>query len=180
MNALLASLLCIAAAPTTHWFNAVDITEAPQNVAPGTYHAWAWTPTHAETQVTINGNAMTAAAGKAEEKSPWHWVKVGEVACPEGTAAIQLGPNVAAVALSTAADFNPAPVQARRRVLNTPEAVIDGRGQHARHTHTVFTMPEFHSAAEWEAYADKLGLMMMARMSMMITKMMMTMCIRLV
>ena len=154
MNALLASLLCLVAAPaSTHWFPAADISDSPQNVAPGTYQAWAWAPTRTATQVTINGQTLPAPAGPEDDQSEFHWVKVGEVAFPDGKAAIALGDGVAALALSAASEFNPAAVSARTRVHDTPEPVRDERAHHARHTHTVFTMPEFHSADEWEAYA---------------------------
>ncbi len=157
MNALLATLLCIAVAPaSTHWFNAADLTDAPQSVSPGTYAAWAWSPAHSAGQLTINDQELRANAGSPDANATYHWVKVGDIACPDGKVTITLGDGVAAVALSTAPDFNPATVTLRSRVHGTPEAVIDGRGQQARHTHTVFTMPEFHSAAEWEAYAARL------------------------
>ena len=157
MNAVIATLLCLAAAPaSTHWFNAIDITDAPLTVAPGAYQVWVWAPKHAESQLTLNGQALSVPAGKADEKAPWHWVKAGEVACPDGKVTFALGDGVAGVALSTAPDFDANKVSNSTRVLSVPEAVIDGRGQHARHTDTIFTMPEFHSAAEWEAYAATL------------------------
>ena len=95
---------------------------------------------------------------QSRNKNGWYWVRAGEAACPDGQAAIRLGEGVAAVALSTAADFDPAIAQARRRVLDRPEPVVDGRGQRARHTDTIFTMPPFETAADWEAYAEELRL----------------------
>jgi len=157
MNAFLFSLLCLVASPeSTHWFNATDLTDAPQTVTPGTYQAWAWAPTHEATKITINGQVLSVPAGSTDDKSSYHWVKTGDVACPDGAAAIALGEGVAAIALSTAPAFDAAAVMASTRVLDTPEPVVDDRARHARHTHTIFTMPEFNSAAEWEAYAATL------------------------
>ncbi len=157
MNALLATLLCIAAAPvSTHWFNAVDITDAPQSVAPGDYQAWAWSPAHSNGHLSINDQALTAPAGSPDANATYHWVKVGDISCPDGSISISLDEGVAAVAFSNAPDFDPATVTKHSRVLDTPDAVVDQRGLHARHTDTIFTMPEFHSAAEWETYAARL------------------------
>lgn len=157
MNILLASLVCLVAAPaSTHWFNAADITEAPQSVAPGTYHAWVWAPADDETELTINSETLAVPAGEKDDENGYHWVKAGEVACPDGKAALALGDGVAAVALSTSPEFNPATVMQRTRVLDTPEPVVDQRAREARHTHTVFTMPHFDSADAWEARAAAL------------------------
>lgn len=161
MNAIIATVICLAAAPfSTHWFYAVDITDAPLSVAPGTYQVWAWVPAKAEAQITVNGQALTIPASdnnaNSRYKSAWHWARAGEAPCPDGKATIALGEGVAGVALSTAPDFDANKVSNNTRALSAPEAVIDDRGQHARHTDTIFTMPEFHSVAEWEAYAATL------------------------
>jgi hypothetical protein len=161
MNAFIATMLCLAAAPfSTHWFNALDIKDKPRDVQPGTYQVWAWVPAKAEVQVTVNGQTLTIPANdnnaNSRYKSAYHWAKAGEAACPDGKITIALGEGVVGVALSTAPDFDANKVSNNTRVLGAPEAVIDERGQHARHTDTIFTMPEFHSAADWEAYAATL------------------------
>lgn len=160
MNALIASLICIATAPATYWFNAVDLSADPVAVAPGTYQVWAWVPAQTEASLTINGQSLTIAASdnnaNSRYKSTWHWAKAGEAACAEGKAAIALGDHVAGVALSNAPDFDANKVSNNTRALSRPEPVVDGRATHARHTDTIFTMPEFHTTAEWEAYAEKL------------------------
>lgn len=157
MNVLLASLMCLAASPvSTYWFHAIDVTGDPQSVAPGTYQAWAWAPGGTATQISVNGQALAVPAATGDNAPAYHWVKAGEAACPDGTAALALGEGVAAVALSTSPDFNPALVAGRTRVSETPEPIVDERGQHARETNTIFTMPEFKTVGEWEAYAARL------------------------
>ncbi|MBX3179383.1 MAG: acetylxylan esterase [Candidatus Hydrogenedentes bacterium] len=165
MKTLFATLLCLAALPataSTHWFNAIDLSDSPRAVAPGTYQVWAWVPVASGGSLAVNGQTLAVPAGdenaQSRNKNGWYWVRAGEAACPDGQASIKLGEGVAAVALSTAADFDPAIAQARRRVLDRPEPVVDGRGQRARHTDTIFTMPPFETAADWEAYAEKLRL----------------------
>jgi dienelactone hydrolase len=158
MNALIFSLVSLVAAPAAspYWFDAHQLTDGPVNVAPGTYQVWAWLPTHQVGKLTINSQSKTVAAGDKKDQSTYRWTNVGEVPIPDGKASMTLGNGVATVALSTSSDFKPATVSARARVLNVPEAVIDRRGQQARETNTIFTMPEFHSRAEWENYASKL------------------------
>lgn len=161
MNAIIATVICLAAAPfSTHWFYAVDITDAPLSVAPGTYQVWAWVPAKAEAQITVNGQTLTIPASdnnaNSRYKSAWNWAKAGEAACADGKLTVVLGEHVAGVALSTAPDFDANKVSNNSRTLSVPEAVVDGRGQHARHTDTIFTMPEFKTVAEWEAYAATL------------------------
>ncbi len=158
MNALILSLVCLIAAPatSTHWFDAHQIIDAPVAIAPGTYHVWAWAPTQLDTDLAVNGQRLAVAKGQADDKAPYHWINVGQATCSEGTAAITLGDGVAVIALSTNESFNPATVIKRTRVGDTPDGVIDQRGQQAHHTNTIFTMPEFKTVAEWETKAAKL------------------------
>ena len=158
MNAILLSLVCLITAPgaSTHWFDAYQVTDTPVSVTSGTYHVWIWSPTQADSQVTVNGQALSAAAGKADDKAPYHWVQAGQVACNDGTVTITLGDDVAMIALSTSDSFDPAVVMKRTRVSDAPEGIIDRRSQEAHYTNTIFTMPEFKTLSEWEPEAAKL------------------------
>jgi len=138
------------------WLNACDID--PAGIAfetPGAYSVWVWAEDDVETVVEIDGKEVTV--GKAANfKNKYVWTKAGEVRLKAGTVKVKLYAYVAAVVLSTRPEFDPKKVMADTCVFDQPERVHDRRAETARHTDTVFTMPQFDSKEEWEALAARL------------------------
>ena len=142
--------------PTVIWLNAYEIEPSGIDIAEaGVYCIWVWAREDEPVSVTVGEKELKAE--KKGKKKPGHaWTKAGELELKPGKVAIKLGETVAAVALSTSDSFDPNAAMDDIRVLDQPDAVQDRRAKTVRHTDTVFTMPEFRSIEQWEAFAAKL------------------------
>ncbi len=153
---VLAALLSILEGPGVCWVDAWELHERGlPDLAPGTYHVWVWVADAVPASVTINGHDLDISASDAPT-GRFVWAKAGEIAIQESVLEVALSDNVAAMALSTEPDFDPAGVMGDMRVLDQPGRIHDQRAETVRHTSTVFTMPEFRSREAWEAYAEGL------------------------
>jgi hypothetical protein len=145
-----------AGGPTVLWLNAYEIEPAGIEVAEGgTYHVWVWAPDDETASLAVGGKKLEAAAKPKPEKK-YAWAKAGEADLKPGKIEVVLRPRIAGVALSMLAGFDPAKAQGDMRVFDQPQAVRDVRAETAKCTETVFTMPEFRTREEWDAYAAKL------------------------
>jgi hypothetical protein len=149
--------LVAAKGPEMVWQYAYEIDPSGIEIAqPGTYHVWVWVPDDAAVTVTLAGKELSPKATEEKKKHRYVWVKAGDAELKAGKAEARLAENIAAIALSTDEAFDPAHVMGDMRVLDTPDSVHDRRAETAKHTDTVFTMPEFSSRQEWEACAARL------------------------
>jgi len=138
------------------WWNACEIGSAGVEVAEaGEYAVWLWVPDDAGGAVTLDGMKLEAAP-REKPKRAYAWLRAGAAKLKAGPVGLEMGEGVAGVAMSTADGFDPQAAMGHMRALEQPEAVRDRRAHTAKHTDTVFTMPEFRSAEEWEAYAATL------------------------
>ncbi|MDQ1256093.1 MAG: hypothetical protein QG656_689 [Candidatus Hydrogenedentes bacterium] len=139
------------------WFDASDIEEAGIAIpADGTYIVWAWAPERENPEVVI-GDARLTAEKKAKPQDRYAWTKAGEVSLKAGEVKAELPASVAAIVLTTSAEYSPEKVMADMRVSDQPEPAHDRRAEVVRHTDTVFTMPEYDDVAEWEATKAKIA-----------------------
>jgi len=145
-----------AGGPSVLWWNAYEIGASGVEVAePGEYAVWLWVRDDAGGTVTVAGKGLEAGK-RSKPKKEYVWLRAGTAKLEAGTVALEPGADVAGVILSTADGFDPKAAMGHRRVFDQPERVHDRRAETAKHTDTVFTMPEFGSREAWEAYAAKL------------------------
>lgn len=153
----IASVVLTAGDPVALWINARDIADGATVNAPraDTYVAHAWARADRATWVEIGGQRLEVPA-QGEAKDEWVWAQAGSVPLEAGPLAAQFGEGVVAAILTTNAALQPKDVLADIRVHDQPKAVRDRRALTARHTDTVFTMPQYLSRDEWEKSADVL------------------------
>ena len=148
---IVAMYAAISAEPITLWADAYQLREkglaVPQT---GNYEVWVWVQGQGARSVTIAGNKVVP------EGATEGWIRAGSLELRSGQADVVLGESVAAVALSTAAEFDPAKVLPDMRVYDTPRSVEDRRTERPPQTDYVFTMPKFPSQADWERRAEML------------------------
>jgi len=145
-----------AGGPTVLWWNAYEVGASGVEVAePGEYTVWLWVRDDAGGTVTVAGKGLEAGK-RSKPKKEYVWLRAGTANLKAGTVALHAGVGVAGVVLSTAGGFDPKVAIGHRRVFDQPERVHDRRAETAKHTDTVFTMPEFGSLDAWQAYAEKL------------------------
>ena len=136
----------------------LESREAPQGIqvpAEAAYTVWAWC-SREPGEVTLGQTKLAVPAADEKAKKDWTWRKAGEAALAAGPLEAALSANVATIALSTDSDFNPEQAVLDRKIFDTPRATEDRRAKTAKHTNTVFMMPEFVTVAEWEGFANVL------------------------
>lgn len=115
------------------------------------YTVWLWLEENGT--VTIGKHAMDTARKK---DAGYGWSRAGTERFTAGHHPVSFSGPVAALALSTDPDFNPAAAMADMRVFNQPQSVDDPRTRIDRDTNTLFTMTRFDSREDWEAFAGDL------------------------
>jgi len=145
-----------AGEPNVIWLNAYEIEDAGVAIAnAGTYHVWVWAKDDEPAAITIAGKELEA-ANEGKKKHAYDWLNAGKLDLKSGKVAVSLGDTVAAIALSVNERFRPQNAMGHMRVSDQPQAVRDQRAETVRHTDTVYTMPEFASREDWEAFAARL------------------------
>jgi len=142
--------------PDLVWLDAYELRGGPVTLPrAATYTVWLWADGASAAQASIGG-ATFQAPESAPHKGVFRWVKAGEAPLPAGAAAISLEGDIASVALSANAAFEPEKAQAHMRVFEQPETPIDGRYDIRRDTDATFIMTSFDSRKAWETYAADL------------------------
>ncbi|MBI2435503.1 MAG: hypothetical protein HYV26_21835, partial [Candidatus Hydrogenedentes bacterium] len=135
----------------------------------GDYSVWVWAPDGTKHQVALS-NQRFLIEQPENKKTPgrYEWSNAGTLHLPAGPAHVAffsqpldasggLGfPRIAACVLTTNPELKPEKLLGDRSVFDQPRAAEDRRAAHAKHTNTVFTMPEFASTEAWEAYTAEL------------------------
>ncbi|NIA15012.1 MAG: hypothetical protein GWP08_13145 [Nitrospiraceae bacterium] len=156
---MLVAMMAVAFAaggPGVLWFNACEIPPAGVGVDDGgEYTVWLWAFDKEAATATVGGQQFDVAA-REKAKDEYTWRKAGKVTLKAGTVSVALGDTVAAVVFSRVKGFRPDAAMNHMRVFSQPERVHDRRAETAKHTNTVFTMAEFRSREEWEAFAARL------------------------
>ena len=156
MAMVLAATAFGAQEATVLWRDASEVSSGGLNIPQeGTYWVWAWAPGDEPATIKVNGEKMEGAK-EGDPRKDYVWVKVGSKKLGPGEVKVGLGKGVAAVALSTEQAFSPASAMRDRRASTQPEPVADRRAQTAKHTDSVFSMPEFDSLEKWEPFAARL------------------------
>ena len=138
------------------WVDAYEVEGGGVDIGQdGTYQVWVWAPDDEPVTLSVGSKELTVAC-KDKVKNEYVWLHAGELPLKAGKAEVVLGETAAAIALSTEAGFDPRAAMPDRHASDQPRAVSDSRAQTVRDTDTVFTMPEFDSLEDWEAYAAKL------------------------
>ena len=141
--------------PNVTWINAYEAASGAIDVpVAGTYTVWAWAREDAATTLTLGKKEMAVAEHGKKEKR-FSWVKAGNIDVKPGKVKANMG-ACAAIVLSANEAFRPQDAMGDMRVFDQPERVHDRRAETVRHTDTVYTMPEFATLEEWEAFAPKL------------------------
>ncbi|HOZ47708.1 MAG TPA: acetylxylan esterase [Candidatus Hydrogenedentes bacterium] len=151
-----AVLFLVAGGVDVIWMDAREIPKEGAVIAEsGEYTIWAWGPGGEALAISVGGE--TVQGDKPAKPEPGYaWAQLGTRSLDKGQVPIVLPDNVAGVVLTKGGAFSPAEAMKHRRVTDAPEAVADRRADTAKHTDTVFTMPDFRSVAEWEAFAASL------------------------
>ena len=121
----------------------------------GAYSVWLWAFDKTPASAQVGGESFDVAA-RDKAKGEYTWSQAGKAELKAGTVSVALGDTVAAIALSRVKGFRPDAAMPHMRVFSQPERVHDRRAETAKHTDTVFTMREFRSREEWEAFAAQL------------------------
>jgi len=157
MNALwMLTACCLSAGnPNVLWMDARDAASGLAVPEEGRYAVWAWCGRDAA-EFKIGGSKLTVPAASNKEKKVWSWRSAGTVELKAGKAPVDLRGVAATVALSRNESLDIQAAVEDRRALDKPEAVQDMRVTTAKHTDTVFTMPEYASREDWEKMAGTL------------------------
>jgi hypothetical protein len=154
---LLTAMALASGAESTMYWERWQLEESDVPVAQaGEYRVWAWAETGGDTGISIADKRLAVHPKRQRNQPDYLWVQAGSVTLDAHPVQIKLEAGVMAVALSTNEEFDPKRVMGDIRVFDTPRGVEDRRARTARHTDTVFTMPEFDSREEWERYAARL------------------------
>lgn len=147
---------CLSAGtPGVLWMDAKDASSGLTVPEDGHYAVWAWSDRTAA-EFKIAGTKLGVPPAAEKEKNDWSWRSAGTVELKAGKVPVDLRGTVAALALSRNESLNIEAALQDRRVLDTPEAVRDSRVTSAKHTDTVFTMPEYATREDWEKTAETL------------------------
>ncbi len=150
----LTAILAAAGQPGTIWCNAFSAAGNPITIPlAGNYVCWLWVEggNHGAT-CRIGDHSLSVEVAEPGVQ----WIKAGTVTLEAGEVSVALNGGVQMVVLSPVEDFDPKAAMGDRRVNPLPVAVNDRRAQVARHTDTVFTMPQFTDRKTWESRADLL------------------------
>lgn len=140
------------------WINASDFDDGVTIQETGEYAVWVWSKGHRtalEKNIKVGENDLRFSPRVQKNKS-FIWVNAGDFQFKKGTHAILAQEDIAMIAMSQNAKFDPERAIRDRRVMKLPVKVLDTRATEANHTDTVFSMPHYHSQHEWELYADGL------------------------
>lgn len=122
----------------------------------GEYVVWVCVPPRVTSSITVAGRQFDLpATDKDNAKEGVLWCQAGSVPLPAGSVEITCGPDIAMIALSKQAGYDPGKVLMDIRALPLPQSVRDVRAEIVRDTNTVFTMPRY-TKESWEAKADLL------------------------
>ena len=122
----------------------------------GEYAVWLCAPPRNASSITIAGKQLELPpADKEQRAKDMIWRQAGSVSLSAGPVEITCGPDVALVALSKGAGFDPEKALSDLRALPLPQSARDLRAEIVRDTDTVFTMPHY-TKENWEAKAASL------------------------
>jgi len=156
MSILLATLFAVTAnTPTTIWINASDFDEGVTVSDSNDYVVWVWTEgkrTALEQKLHI-GKETLGYTPRTKKGASHVWVDAGKVNMKAGHHELSVPENVVALSFSSGDTFRPVNALKDRNVFSSPTSLNDRRASKANHTDTVFTMPHFHSKADWVSNA---------------------------
>lgn len=122
----------------------------------GEYAVWLCASPRATSSITVAGKQFDLpSADKEQRNKDTVWRQAGSLEITAGPVEIASGLDLALIALSKQAGFNPEQVLADLRALPLPQSVRDLRAEVERDTNTVFTMPRY-TKETWEAKASLL------------------------
>lgn len=151
---LFTAMALASGAESTMYWEAWQLEEGDVPIAEsGEYQVWAWAEAGRASELSIAGKHFPIQPKRQRNQPDYLWEHAVALALDAGPVAIKAGSGIMAVALSLRETFDPKSAMGDIRVFETPRGVEDRRARTARHTDTVFTMPEFDSLEEWEPYA---------------------------
>jgi hypothetical protein len=107
-------------------------------------------------EANIDGKAYTGKAPLAEKGLEYAWAPLGKVVLDANKPAIAIsGKDIAAIVLSSEADFDPKRFVKDTRVYEDPIPIADARATDTRNLNTVQMMPRY-TKETWEATRDQI------------------------
>ena len=136
-----------------------EATAGPVTLAEdGEYAVWLCASPRDASSITIGGEKLDLPpADKEHRNKDIIWRKAGVLTLPAGPVEIMCGPDLALIAMSKQAGFNPENVLTDLFAVPLPTSARDARADIVRDTNTVFTMPHY-TKETWEAKAALLRL----------------------
>ncbi len=142
------------------WVNAYEWGEikVPED---GNYTVWVWTEKGKIGEITIDKQTVPYSAPEKDKNkndmTDHVWLNLKTLSLNSSKSIqIQGDIHIACIVLSNQSDYNPETWCKYARVSQEPERVTDARVDILRNTNTIFSMQNFESLQEWEAFAEDL------------------------
>jgi hypothetical protein len=153
-------LLAQTASAFTAWIDRASFdsgVHVREDVVVGQPQLWAWVQAGRSATVQVGETTFELdRQGGRDEGYTWQLCGKLPMVAGETLAPFLADPEVAALALSNEAGFDPARASRYTHVMNRPGGLGDRRHEYMRNTDTVYTMPVYETVEEWEAVKETL------------------------